>query len=731
MKYITSKILPFIALTALTLTSCNQQGGDLLIADFEGTGFDEWTVEGEAFGSGPSDGVINEDFTTEGFEGEGAAISLHGGVESTGKLTSGPFNIQRDYINFLAAGELIAGVTCVNLLVNGEVVATSPESIDSPQEYGEFKWFSWNVMQWKGRQAVIEVIDRMDEDWGLIAVDHFFQSDLCKAPTAFLYDITREITFDNQYLNVPVKEGDGEQLMSIIVDDEKILEFSLELAMDEPDYWMFLDLNPWQGKTAVLRIAKLPEGSGGLQAIFVDETVKGFENLYKEKDRPQYHFTSRRGWHNDPNGLVFYEGEYHLFYQHNPMGWPWGNMTWGHAVSEDLVYWEELAPAIYPDHQGTEFSGSGVIDWKNTTSFQDGEDPPLVLIYTAAGGTSRWSREEPFTQCIAYSNDRGRTFTKYEGNPVLDHIVGGNRDPKVIWYEPTGEWVMALYLEEETFALFTSPDLKSWTQIQGIKIADGDECPDFFPLALDGDENNVKWVLTAANGRFLSGTFDGKKFTPETGSQPSEFGMNYYAVQSYSDIPDGRRIQFGWMAGSAFHGMPFNQQMSVARELTLKTTPEGIRLFGVPVREIENLHGKKQEWNDLVVNPGENPLSDFHGDLYHIIAEFDMEEASATEFGFNLKGFEIRYDREEGLLTAYRPADKEKREVELLPENGKIRMEILLDRASVEFFANDGLIPMACFHLPEDKNAAISLQSKGGTIHLSSLKVYEMNSIWE
>ncbi|MCK4745860.1 MAG: glycoside hydrolase family 32 protein, partial [Bacteroidales bacterium] len=383
---------------------------------------------------------------------------------------------------------------------------------------------------------VIEVVDQKGEDWGLIAVDHFVQSDWNRVATAFVYDARRVITFDNRYLNVPIREGAGSQLMTIYMDDRKVREFTLELAPGEPDYWMFLDVTEWKGKTGVIHIAKMAEDSKGLDAMFVDQSVIGFENLYREKDRPQFHFTSRRGWHNDPNGLVFYKGTYHLFYQHNPLGWPWGNMTWGHAVSKDLVHWKELVPAIYPDEQGTEFSGSGVIDWNNTSGFKEGEEEPMVLIYTAAGGTSKWSEEEPFTQCIAYSTDGGQTFTKYEGNPVLEHIVGGNRDPKVIWYEPGKVWVMALYLEGNTFGLFTSPDLKSWTPIQEVVIEDGSECPDFFPLALDGDRNNMKWVLTAANGRFLAGTFDGKKFTPETESRPSEYGKNYYAVQSYSDI---------------------------------------------------------------------------------------------------------------------------------------------------------------------------------------------------
>jgi sucrose-6-phosphate hydrolase SacC (GH32 family) len=289
---------------------------------------------------------------------------------------------------------------------------------------------------------------------------------------------------------------------------------------------------------------------------------------------------------------------------------------------------------------------------------------------------------------------------------------------------------MALFLEGNTFGLFTSRDLKSWTSIQEIEIEEGAECPDFFPMALDGDPAQTKWVLTAANGRFLAGSFDGRTFTPETASQRSEWGKNYYAVQTYSDVKDGRRIQFGWMAGSVFEGMPFNQQFSVARELTLRTTPGGIRLYGHPVREIEALHGEVQSWDAQTLSPGTNPLKELEGELYHILAEFDLAENSASEFGLNLRGFDINYNILAHKLSAYRPTDGAQSEVSLLPENGMITLEILVDIGSVEVFANGGLVPMAFFYLPEDDENGLSLYCKDGPLKISSLEVYEMKSIW-
>jgi len=302
----------------------------------------------------------------------------------------------------------------------------------------------------------------------------------------------------------------------------------------------------------------------------------GDEPLYQETYRPQFHFTPKTNWTNDPNGLMYYKGEYHLFFQHNPFGINWGHMTWGHAVSPDMVHWTQLDHAIHPDELGTIFSGSGVVDWGNTAGFQTGEEAVLVCIYTSAGGTSPESEGRPFTQSIAYSNDRGRTWTQYEGNPVLGHIAGSNRDPKVIWHEPTGKWVMALFLDGHDYALFGSPDLKEWTRLSDVHVEGASECPDFFELPVDGDPASTRWVFWGASGNYLLGSFDGTSFTPEGESLRSNWGAHCYAAQTWSDIPpsDGRRLQIAWMAKGEYPGMPFNQQMSFPRELTLRTTPD-------------------------------------------------------------------------------------------------------------------------------------------------------------
>jgi len=444
-------------------------------------------------------------------------------------------------------------------------------------------------------------------------------------------------------------------------------------------------------------------------------------SLYNEKYRPQFHFTPRENWTNDPNGLVYYKGEYHLFFQHNPFGVNWGNMTWGHAISKDLIHWKQLANAIEPDELGTIFSGSAVVDWNNTSGFQTGEENILVAFYTSAGKHAPVKKS--FTQSIAYSNDRGRTWTKYKGNPVIGHIRSNNRDPKVIWYQPTKTWIMALYLDNNDFALLSSKNLKQWAHLQDIKLAGSGECPDFFELPVDGDPANTRWVFWGANGRYLLGSFDGRKFTGQTESLESVVG-NYYAAQTWSDIPksDGRRIQIAWMAKGEFPEMPFNQQMSIPCELTLRTFAEGIRLCLVPVREVKKLRGKLYSSKDVPLKPGENLLCGISGKLFEI--ESEIELGKAREVGFTLRGTPVVYNIREKTLSC-----KDKK-VNLTPIDGIIKLHILVDRTSIEIFANDGRVSMfLCFPL-DACNTLLEIFARRGQANIKSLNVWKLKSIW-
>ncbi len=711
------KVYQAVFLT-LCLSSFAFAADDILIADFEGQTYDQWQVTGQAFGPGPARGTLPSQMEVSGYLGKGLVNTFFNGDNTKGTLTSPEFKIERKYINFLIGGGMYPNEACINLLIDDMIVRTATGPNDKPGGSERLSWSNWDVSEFAGKTARIRIVDERTGGWGHINIDHIVQSDEKIEPV----DLTRTFELSKRYLNIPVRTGAPKVYFDVIVDGRIIVDFDVELALENPQYYAFLDLDAFAGKTATL---KLHDSFGMdpnmLAGITLDDEIKGLENLYREELRPQLHFTSRRGWNNDSNGMVFYKGQYHLFYQHNPYGWAWGNMTWGHAVSKDLVHWTELGDALHPDHLGTIFSGSAVIDWNNTSGFQTSQEKPLVCFYTSAGGTNRVSKGQPFTQSIAYSNDRGRTLTKYEGNPVIGHINGGNRDPKVIWYEPAGNWVMVLYLDNHEMGFFTSKDLKKWELTSKLKCFH--ECPELFELAVDGDRAKRKWVLYGASGDYLLGDFDGRKFTPEGEAIRFSYGNCFYASQTFSDIPksDGRRIQIGW-ARVDTPGMPFNQSMTFPVELTLRTTDDGVRMFAEPVRELKKLHARKHAWKRLTVKPGQNPLEKITGELFHIKA--DIEVGDAERFGLRIRGTSITYDSKKQRLQC---RDKT---ADLKPVDGRIQLDILVDRTLIEVFANNGRVYMPMGGILPDDNHGLEIFTDSGETTLRSLEIYELKSIW-
>jgi fructan beta-fructosidase len=707
-----------LASAALWLCVGLASAQDLLIADFEGKDYGGWKATGEAFGPGPARGTLPNQMEVSGFEGKGLVSSYFKGDGTTGTLTSPPFKIERKFLSFLIGGGMYPGKTCINLLVDGKTVRTATGPNDRPGGTERLDWYDWDVADLLGRQATLQIVDQQTGSWGHINVDHILQGDHKRAAAP----ASREIAVEKRYLHLPVKNGGRRVWMRFDVAGKPVRDFEIELAEDKPDLWVVADVSPWKGKTLSIAVDRVSAASKGLAAISQSDEYPDAAGIYKEPLRPQFHFSPRRGWTNDPNGMVYYDGEYHLFFQHNPYGVNWGNMTWGHAVSRDMLHWEELSDAIHPDALGTIFSGSAVVDHANTAGFQTGKEKTIVCIYTSAGGTNRASQGQRFTQSIAYSNDRGRTWTKYEGNPVLKHVAGENRDPKVFWHAPTKQWIMSLYLDGPRYALFASPDLKKWSRLCDLPDAGGTECPDFFELPVDGDAKNTRWLFWSGSGHYLLGRFDGKTFTKESGPHPSIFGANDYAAQTFDGVPDGRRIQISWMNGGKYPDMPFNQQMSVPRVFTLRTTPEGVRLFMEPVREIESLRQKGTSLKNVAIQPGQNALPDVAGELFDIAA--DIELGSAQRIEFHIRGHKVEYSPAEKRLTALG------RTATLEPIQGRIRLRILVDRTSVEVFANDGRISMATCFVPTPENRRLTLNAHGGTAKAVSLDVWAMKSAW-
>lgn len=518
----------------------------------------------------------------------------------------------------------------------------------------------------------------------------------------------RDIVVAAKYLNFPVTTGAVKRRMQISIDGEIVREFDIELAPATPDFWVFLDVSCWQGHTLTLA---LESDSPGFAVVRQSENIVGGENLYHEALRPQFHFSARRGWLNDPNGLVYFQGTYHLFFQHNPYGCGWGNMHWGHAVSTDLLHWTELPIAIYPrEYNDWAFSGSALVDVDNVANFQHGATEALLVFYTS---TARG-------ECLAHSLDAGCTFQEFPGNPVLRHQ---GRDPKVFWYIPGEHWVMVVYDERDDtryFAIYTSQDLKHWqwqSQLAGFY-----ECPELFMLPVDGDQHESRWVVYGADGQYLIGRFDGKTFTPESEKLPGNYGNCLYAAQTYNNIPssDGRRIQIGWGRCEA-PGMPFNQLMLFPVALSLHSTEAGLRLHATPVEEIKLLHEKTDDLPSMILAAGEvYPLAQISGELFDM--RLELQVGHSSYFTLNLRGILLRYHAQQlecqGCVAP------------LHLQSDVINLQILLDRNVIEIFANDGAVYMPIHVIPAQDNQTFALECAWGILQVNSVEIHQLCSVW-
>ncbi len=686
----------------------DQGNADVVVMNFDGDDYGDWKVEGTAFGQAPARGTLPGQMNVSGFKGAGLVNSFVGGDDSTGRLTSPSFEICRPYINFLIGGGGHPGLS-FELLVDGKVVRSAAGPNVQPGGSEALDWSTWDVSEFQGCRGVLRVVDDAKGGWGHINVDEITLSAKKRAGISF----AREMKVTARYLLLPIKSsGEQEPWVRIEVDGETVREFFASLAfndqkMEDSDFNACVDMTPYLDKTCKVIVEKMDEDADLAPFVFTDKLYGGAPS-YDEKYRPQFHFSPRFGWTNDPNGLVFYNGRYHLFFQHNPFGVHWGNMTWGHATSDDLMTWVEEGDELYPDPLGTIFSGSAAVDVNNTTGFQTDPNglPPLVLMYTYNGPSMRYGN--PASQALAYSLDDGKTFTKYEGNPTLPHVIGGNRDPKIFWYEPTKRWITALYLDGEDYALFESEDLKSWNELCRIEKLGCSECPDIFELPVDGDETNKLWVFWGGNGKYLLGKFDGKTFERVSEPLDAKWGGNDYAAQSYSDTP-GRRIQFSWMQGGAYPGMPFNQQFTVPRELTLRTCADGVRLCINPVAEVAQIREKEVDLqvadtaNGRVWSPREGVSSDY--DLLDV--EATIKVGNAEKFELELRGQKYEFD------VASKTVKYGEVVAPLPVVDGVVTLRIVLDRASIELFLNAGESQIAACFVSQDENDAPILRTSG------------------
>ena len=522
-----------------------------------------------------------------------------------------------------------------------------------------------------------------------------------------LFAQTRELHVTQKYLNVPIGRQAKSRIFTISENGAVKREFSLQLAGDTVDYWIYLDISDFKNQTITLAG---PATQPALDRIYQDRTIHDAATTYKEVNRPQIHFTVKRGWSNDVNGPIFYDGQYHLFWQDFPFGvlWNTGFMYWGHATSKDLIHWTQLSPAMRLDRLGSPWSGSSVIDHRNDAGF--GKDA-LVLVYTAFDRNT-----EKEVQCLAYSTDGGATFTRFAGNPVLDTNaeVGTNqtRDPHVFWYAPTQHWVMVLF-EKDGMSIFNSTNLKNWTRTSHLKGLF--ECPDFFELPIDGDKTRTKWIMHGGSSNYYIGTFDGKTFTPESAELRYAEGKTakgadlLYAAQSFAEMPDGRRIQMAW--GRIWEqDMPFTQMMLFPTEFRLVTTDDGLRMVATPIREINGLHGKHHAWTSLTVADADQKL--------HAIAPGPLQvkmNVSVPQDG----GLTLRYQGTD--LVTLHSGDL---------TGGQGSVEVLIDKAVAEIFINGGRRYIVRELPASNDPSGLSIHAEGTAGALNRVEVYELKSMW-
>ncbi len=384
---------------------------DIPLADFNGDDYAGWTATGDAFGSAPAPGTLPGQMPVDGFEGKGLVNSFRGGDGSTGTLTSPEFPLTRRYLAFLVGGGVMP-VARASICWSTAKSSAPSRGRTRRRAVGAVGTCIVGPRRSRGKSCPIEIVDQERGGWGHINADHFVLTDT--KPSSLLKDVRREIVAEKRWLTLPVKKGAKKRVLSVLVDGKVWRALDIELAEGEPEWSAILDIAPVRGQSLIVAVDKLREDSTALERIGQTDTPPDAERLYTEPLRPKFHFSPARGWNNDPNGLVYRDGVWHLFFQHNPYGWDWGNMHWGYATSRDLFHWREQGEALYPDAQGTMFSGSAVVDTRNTAGFAPGKPgepvakPPLVLMYTAAGNTGLQSRGQGFTQGLAYSSTTAR-----------------------------------------------------------------------------------------------------------------------------------------------------------------------------------------------------------------------------------------------------------------------------------------------------------------------------------
>jgi fructan beta-fructosidase len=560
-------------------------------------------------------------------------------------------------------------------------------------------------------------------------------------------ETTRRLKVDRQFILLPINNESASKRVRLLESGRVLRSFTASLGLPA-HWWAHLDASAWLGRTLTLTIdadnspavpgLPAPGTAGEMSstelaaAIHTSADIWSPETLYREALRPAFHFTARRGWNNDPNGLIYYTGQYHLFFQHNPYGVRWGNMHWGHAVSKDLVHWKELPVAFYPRGEDDfPFSGSGIVDHQNSSGWGKPGRPPMVVAFTSTGRG----------ECIAYSQDDGTSWAEFAGNPVVKHA---GRDPKLLWHSQTKQWVMAVYSPRpdssstalrDGIAFHTSADLKSWKERSWIE--GHFECPDLFALPVDNDVSRIKWILSSAAAYYYIGEFDGARFIPESPRLPAPAGGRsngrgdwagpfppiFYAAQTFSDHPEGERVQIAWGLVDT-QDAPFTQLMSFPTTLRLRTTSDGVRLCREPVDAIKSLRIRTHDFpaGPLTTSP---LLTELKGDAWDIEAAIRVGAVSPVLI--NIGGDEYTYQPVSQILSG--PGGT----IPIPLTDERLQLRILVDRTTVEIFGDLGQAYGMFVRGNPGGSAPLEIRTwkeVWGGVRVDRLRVHSLRSAW-
>lgn len=570
------------------------------------------------------------------------------------------------------------------------------------------------------------------------------------------------VTGDSRYLLLPVQESTDDARINVLVDGNVAETIYVRLAKSKTDYTVPFDLTPYKGHDVMLDVV-IPQSRGSVREAKDDACWRGivladtFDTANREKYRPAFHHTPRYGWMNDPNGMFYKDGRWHLYYQYNPYGSKWQNMTWGHSVSDDLVNWEHLPEAIRPNGLGSVFSGSCAVDHDNTAGF--GSDA-VIALYTSAG-TSQM-------QSLASSTDDGLTFNIYPSNPVLT-LESEARDPKVFWNDSTKEWNMILaHALDHEMLIFSSPDMKSWTLQssfgKGLGAQGGVwECPDLFELPVAGTDEK-KWVLLCninpdgpfggSGTQYFVGDFDGKTFKADTDAAGNvstkwlDYGKDHYATVTWSDAPDGRRVALGWMSNWQYAAdvpiMQFRSANTLPREMGLFRAPDGeVYASSAPSPELEALRGKlaaKVKKTTVGRKARSFALPSENGGICEILMDIEASKAKTVNIVFsNSQGEKVvmqydpavatlSFDRTQSGITDFSEGFPAVTVTPTHEASGRIALRIFVDRSSMEVFGNDGEFVMTNLVFPRTPYTALSVSAEGGNAKVENLRIYSLKS---